>query len=190
MNMLLNSAATSHKCKLCGCEKPIEDFELTPRNRKVYIRNFCKKCRRKRSYQQEKLDGRYEKRKARNRLQRHNPKHRPRFILQDSRAYDQSHGLDNDVDREFIAKLIQHGCSYCGESKIKIGLDRINNSIGHIRSNVVAACIRCNFIRRTMPYEAWLLIVPGIREATEKGLLKDWNGYGFNRHAAAQNYLS
>jgi hypothetical protein len=55
-------------------------------------------------------------------------------------------------------------------------LDRIDNSKGHTRDNVVPACIRCNYARRNMPYEAWLCLTDGMKRARELGLFKEWTG--------------
>jgi hypothetical protein len=55
-------------------------------------------------------------------------------------------------------------------------LDRVDNSIGHIKSNVVPACTRCNYTRRDMPYEAWLLIAKSMRKAREAGMFDNWTG--------------
>jgi endonuclease I len=56
-------------------------------------------------------------------------------------------------------------------------LDRIDNIIGHIKSNVVVACLRCNSIRSNMPYEAWLSVVPAIKTTKQNGLFKGWKNW-------------
>jgi hypothetical protein len=35
-------------------------------------------------------------------------------------------------------------------------------------------CIRCNYIRGSMPFAAWTLLVPAIRQAVEQGLFGTW----------------
>jgi hypothetical protein len=55
-------------------------------------------------------------------------------------------------------------------------LDRKDNSKGHTQDNVNAACIRCNYARRDMPYGAWLFIVKGMREARMSGAFGTWTG--------------
>lgn len=97
------------------------------------------------------------------------------FILCDSRRSDKLRGLENDLDWQFIKNRISGGCEYCGDVVGKMTLDRIDNSIGHVRTNVVAACMRCNMFRRDMPFEAWLMLVPSLKEAREYGLLDGWN---------------
>lgn len=96
-------------------------------------------------------------------------------IYADSRKSDKKKGRANDLTKEFIKKQIEKGCSYCGETESRMTLDRIDNGRGHTMDNVVPACIRCNYFRRDMPYEAWLVIAPAMREVRERGLLGDWN---------------
>ena len=57
-------------------------------------------------------------------------------------------------------------------------IDRINNDQGHVLDNVVPACARCNYLRRDMPHEAWLILVPAVRLARESGAFGDWDGFG------------
>ena len=47
--------------------------------------------------------------------------------------------------------------------------------MGHLQSNVHSACIRCNLARGDMPYAAWLLLVPAMKQAKELGLFKEWD---------------
>jgi hypothetical protein len=115
-------------------------------------------------------------REERRKVARQDPATRHRWIVQDSRKSDRKHGFKNDLTLEFVSSLIKHGCSYCGETELKMTLDRVDNSIGHLQSNVVPACIRCNFMRRDMPYAAWYELMPTLREIRQKGLFGDWTG--------------
>jgi hypothetical protein len=99
-----------------------------------------------------------------------------RSILSDSKASDNKKSRQNDLDIEFVKALISLPCSYCGETKLRMTADRVDNSIGHLKSNVVPACIRCNYTRRDMPHEAWLFLVEGMRKAREAGLFNNWTG--------------
>lgn len=53
-------------------------------------------------------------------------------------------------------------------------LDRKDNTIGHVQSNVVPACYRCNLTRGDMPYEAWVYLIDGMRLAREAGAFGNW----------------
>jgi hypothetical protein len=113
---------------------------------------------------------------ALNRSYRLDPSKVARFILSDSRGSDKLRGFDNDLDSEWIKVQIAHGCNYCGAVHLRMTLDRIDNDLGHVKSNLVPACIRCNYLRRDMPYKAWLHIVPSLRSANSLGLYGDWTG--------------
>lgn len=99
-----------------------------------------------------------------------------RFILWDSRKIDKKLGRRNDLTLDVVCDLISAGCSYCGETQLRMGLDRIDNDIGHVVANVIGACVRCNLMRRHMPYKAWMLLVPAIRAARLSGAFGDWTG--------------
>lgn len=59
---------------------------------------------------------------------------------------DKKKGLTSDVDINFLVDFFKKDCAYCG-TQYKIGLDRINNNIGHLKSNCIPACYRCNVTR-------------------------------------------
>ncbi len=117
-----------------------------------------------------------EKAAARARRQRRDPSFTCRHILADCRKSDRKRGFGNDLTLDFIVELTKEGCVYCGETQIRMSLDRIDNTIGHVQSNVNPACIRCNYARGSMPYEAWKCLLKGVREARERGLFGAWLG--------------
>lgn len=138
-------------------------------------RNTCRKCRKaiewlslKQSPSRLALKQEYYKNYRKN--------HPEKYILFDSKKSDKRKNRQNDLDIEFITDLISQPCFYCGESKLKITLDRKDSSIGHLKSNVVPACIRCNYTKRDMPYEAWLFLIEGMRKAREMGVFGNWTG--------------
>ena len=59
---------------------------------------------------------------------------------------DNEKGFKNDLTVDFIKELIQKECFYCQDNN-KLGLDRIDNSIGHLQSNCVPSCFMCNRVR-------------------------------------------
>lgn len=161
------------KCKgPCGKPKPLEAFEL---KRNGYRRRTCMSCRNA-AYDQ-KNPGR---RVAYSRQYRKNNPHK--FIVIDSRSSDRKAGLQgNDLDSEFVASMIQQGCSYCGGASLRMTVDRKDNTKPHTKTNVVPCCLRCNYMRGSMPYEAWVHLVPAVREAYEKGLFGSWRTEPLNR---------
>ena len=97
-----------------------------------------------------------------------------RWICVESRSSDRKRRRANDMTRPFIRELIKDGCLYCGETTLRMTLDRIDNTQGHIKTNVVPACVRCNLLRRDMPYAAWLILVPNVKQAREQGAFGAW----------------
>jgi hypothetical protein len=105
-----------------------------------------------------------------------------RWMLKNYRKRDRKQGfVPTDLDYKTVEELISKPCFYCGETEITMTLDRIDNSLGHVRSNVNPACFRCNVFRGAMPYEAWILISKGMREARERGLFGTFIGKGQGR---------
>lgn len=61
---------------------------------------------------------------------------------------DKSKGLENDIDWVFIlTQILDNKCYYCGVINGKLGCDRLDNSKGHIKTNVVPCCELCNKTR-------------------------------------------
>lgn len=52
-----------------------------------------------------------------------------------------------DLTTEEVEQIIDKACHYCGTTSLPRGLDRIDNSRGHIKGNVLPACAPCNFAR-------------------------------------------
>lgn len=64
------------------------------------------------------------------------------------RKIDKSKGLDCDIDSDYLIRhIVTMPCIYCGTDEDEIGCDRIDNSKGHNKSNVVPCCAVCNAAR-------------------------------------------
>lgn len=162
-------------CKRCGEDREISNFSVyrSQATGNQLRRKICNRCReiwRKWSAltPEKRADLLSKKQQS-----RQNPLHRAKWILHDSRRSDKKRGLDNDLDVTYIQSLIRKGCSYCGDTS-KMTLDRIDNTRGHTKDNVMPACIRCNYLRGSMPYDAWMIIAPSVRLAFEQGAFGDW----------------
>lgn len=59
---------------------------------------------------------------------------------------DNDKNRENDLDKEFLSNAMKSICFYCEDIE-RIGLDRINNNIGHLKNNVVPCCYSCNVLR-------------------------------------------
>lgn len=150
-------------CKSCLASKPLNEFHKTTTG----YRGSCRVC-----YNQTVGAKANLKMKSR----RKDPNRIAFFIVKDSKFSDKKDGFESNLDEDFVRNLIKDGCFYCGESEIRLSVDRIDNTKGHTKNNVVSSCVRCNFIRNDMPYEAWLILVPTIKKVRESGLFVNWTG--------------
>lgn len=57
--------------------------------------------------------------------------------------------------KEFIT-FWQKDCWYCGDSIKTISLDRVDNTVGYILSNVTSCCDDCNFMKGTLTQAEFL----------------------------------
>lgn len=105
------------------------------------------------------------------------------WVKNNAKWADKRKGRENDLDIAFVKEMISNPCRYCGRNAKFMTLDRIDNSIGHVRSNVVPCCRRCNLVRNSMPIEAWVVVAEGMKKATEMGLFGDWEGQTFHGKA-------
>lgn len=169
-------------CHCCNLPKPLSDFRVVQRTAgNPYIKARCRACdlERVKKYQKahpEQTKKTHDRFAARDRDHRANGLRTEWFIYSDSRGSDRKSGYTNDLTKDFIRDAIKDGCQYCGETTIRMTLDRIDNTKGHTMDNVVPACIRCNYARRSMPYDAWLVVAKGMKEARESGLFGTWTG--------------
>jgi hypothetical protein len=166
-------------CRLCEQSKPLTEMESFVKNGRTYYRRRCKKCKvalQLTYYRSPAGQRTAQRRGAKRKAQRAANLNTARFIVEDTRATDRRHDYANDLTRELVESLIADGCAYCGETALRMTLDRIDNARGHTHDNVVPACIRCNYTRKDMPYAAWLVVAAGMRQAREANLFGPWTG--------------
>lgn len=70
-------------------------------------------------------------------------------MLSAYRNKDKKRNFEFNLDTEFLTKLVSQSCTYCGDTKL-IGADRIDNSKGHTKDNVLPCCYSCNTVRSNM----------------------------------------
>jgi hypothetical protein len=179
------------ECSRCKQVKQITCFTTKTQKGKKYLSSHCRDCcnardrarRRNPLWEKNKeADQKYETKRALKRKEdRASIDTAPKFVLWDSRKSDRKKGRDNDLDIGFVTELLERPCSYCESREMKMTLDRVDNTLGHLQSNVVPACFRCNIIRRDMPSSAWAEFVPVLKEVTKKGLFGEWCSKPFNR---------
>lgn len=77
---------------------------------------------------------------------------------------DKRRNLYNNLTREFVLEECKKPCIYCGDNK-RIGLDRIDNTKGHTKDNVVPCCYDCNCARMdNFSFEEMLIIGKAIKK--------------------------
>jgi len=152
-------------CSSCGKEKSEESFQLI---RGQYRRSTCNTCRRRDRYHKNPESVRSSQRHRRQ-------THPETFVLIDTKSSDKKKGLvGNDLDREFVKWCLEQPCTYCGETSLRMTLDRKDNTKAHSKDNITPACIRCNMLRGSMPIDAWRMLAPAVRQVRESGLFGDW----------------
>lgn len=163
----------SAKMRVCACGAT-ETADLPFYDGKSICRECCK-VRAVQSKTRVRLRNGNTKANLLERTRRRDPKHRAFYIVKDSRRGDALHARQNNLSRAYVQQLIDQPCFYCGDTEAKMTADRIDNSLGHLVGNVNPACVRCNYFRRDMPYEAWLRLTPELRKLREEGLFGSWN---------------
>ena len=92
---------------------------------------------------------------------------RANILASSYKSQDKKKGFDisDNADSEFIENMLKGGCIYCGEKDWhELGLDRIENSKGHSKNNVVCACRLCNWVRNTkFTFQEMLMLGDTIR---------------------------
>lgn len=169
--MDVDELAVSRVCRICSRSRPLTAYLLCPGGARRRVCSTCRHARERQANPERVLRSQREKRQ---RL-------RASALLSDCRSSDKKKGLiGNDLDRDFVAGLISLPCSYCESTALQMTLDRIDNSLAHVRGNVVPCCLRCNYIRGSMPYEAWLEFTPTLKSVVAKGLFGDWRSRPLN----------
>ena len=177
----------AHKCSMCGKTEPEVGFYKRKVGNKYYKRHACTDCIREYSKKYPRNVSGEAKQRRREALAMQRRQDLAKTIWKDTRIADKKKGRVNDLAVSDVKELLAGGvCAYCGESQVRLTLDRKDNDLGHCLGNVEVACLRCNGIRSNMPLKAWLYIAPRIREAREKGLFGDWNGRRFAQMKISQ----
>jgi hypothetical protein len=62
-----------------------------------------------------------------------------------------------EIDLDYFKQLIENGsCFYCGSTEVRLGLDRIDSSVGYTKENILPCCRRCNVAKNDMPIKDFL----------------------------------
>lgn len=85
-------------------------------------------------------------------------------MLNAYRKIDKSKHRSCDIDLPFLMAIFSMSCVYCGDTD-RLGCDRVDNSIGHLKSNVVPCCATCNISRmNNFTHSEMFIIGKAVRE--------------------------
>lgn len=139
-------------CKICNVEKECsaEFYRMNTGNgpNKIRVSLICRKCQyekgKLRHVENKKSEEYVEKRKELGRGWRE--RNRPKVLFKNYLAIDSKKGRECDLTVEIVTELISKPCIYC-RYEGEVGLDRINNELGHVVGNVAPCCPQCNMAR-------------------------------------------
>jgi hypothetical protein len=88
---------------------------------------------------------------------------RAHYLASRYRSSDRYYNRENNVTPNFILNEVLNGrCIYCNEDNWRcLGLDRIDNSKGHVTDNVVCCCGNCNIKRGRKPFASFYRTMQG-----------------------------
>lgn len=140
-------------CSCCKEEKQLSSANFcSDKNRKSGFSYRCKKCdstkkdERKNRYKSL-SDEQKEKYKSKNRIYTSSGLGRATALICAYRKFDRKRGQNCNLDRNFLVnEIFTKPCIYCSSDK-KVGCDRIDNNLGHLKTNVVPCCRVCNTTR-------------------------------------------
>lgn len=130
-------------CISCKEDKLLSEFYQT-KSTKQYS-SYCKICDNKRKPSYKNTYTEEDKEKLRVRVNLNYLRNRITYALKDYKRSDTIRNLENDLTRDYLTKQLQQNCIYCGYPST--GLDRIDNSKGHLQNNCVPCCKECNIAR-------------------------------------------
>lgn len=150
--MLYLDLNNTHICSGCKIEKPstLEYYHSKGNYKgKRLICCICKECRKgenKRYYNTIEKREKYNKSKRKYR----NTKGRIKGLLKSYRERDLKKNLEFNLTEEwFRDNILNKSCFYCKDTNL-IGVDRIDNNLGHIISNCIPCCSVCNSVRNSI----------------------------------------
>lgn len=143
-------------CKVCNIEKPYSEFHKMS-GCIGGVRTVCKECRKI-----EKVE--YHSRpKVKERIKQHYQDNKEVFRKRMNIHYWTLNGqyhnykkrakkgnLEFCLTEEDCAPFYKTNCYYCNDNLKGLGIDRLNNSKGYIKDNIVPCCSTCNFMKHIL----------------------------------------
>lgn len=169
-------------CSHCKVEKPGLDFAqqaITPKTRKDGLSSWCRLCysqhfkkpdiqQKRLGKEKEYLRRSYVRKQRQRTYKRYDSKPSSRYAYLVSSA--KKRNLSMTISFEVWCTLtISDTCHYCRGSLGHSGLslDRKYNELGYTNENVVPCCGECNYMKRDMPYDEFILLSPALQKIKE-----------------------
>jgi hypothetical protein len=157
-------------CIKCNIVKTVTHFGRQSRDANR-IRNVCHSC----VYKSRKDSGYLIKNKHRINKQTENWKHKnptgSRFRAM--RGSDKKRGHFGTMTREEYNTITSKPCYYCG-TRLDIGVDRKDNTIGHTYSNALPCCHKCNYLLSDLPMEAKEILKISLTKIKQLKIIEKW----------------
>lgn len=152
MRSYRKASQPGHKmCNRCDKEMPATaEFFLRDKSRADGLAYECRECHRARKAGRDRRADRWSQMSSEQKIarlqsqRRYNSTPKGRAIML-RKAYMRADFCDLSVDE--MMEMLAKPCSHCGTTDIPRGLDRIDNSLPHVKGNVAPACAPCNFAR-------------------------------------------
>lgn len=86
----------------------------------------------------------------------HPLRQKPEYRFKTYQSSAKRSGKSFELTFDQFKSFWQKECYYCGGEMLTIGLDRIDNEVGYLLSNVVSCCMMCNWMKRALPQNVFL----------------------------------
>jgi hypothetical protein len=156
-------------CKICKESKDLSKFGSQSRNKSLK-RNQCRSCLYKRERDSMSLVQKKSRKDKIRQWARDNKYHARYKSMVHS---DKVRFKCNTISRDSYKGYIKQECHYCERQNCG-GVDRMDSSIGHVDSNCVPCCEKCNFILGDLSYSVKINLKCGLKKSYEEGDLKEW----------------
>ena len=80
----------------------------------------------------------------------------PKGYRNQYRKWARARGMEFGLDMDEFMEFWQKPCTYCGSDIATVGIDRVDNNLGHIEGNMVSCCNLCNRMKLHLTVEEWL----------------------------------
>lgn len=129
--------------------------DLLARRRLSYKKYNIKNKEKKKEYLRMYAEKNKEKLKDKDRVYNQSPIGRFKSYINRSK-YGSKTKLEFNISFDQFLTFWKKDCHYCGIPVETIGLDRINNSVGYIMSNLVSCCRDCNWMKKDFTQQEFL----------------------------------